>query len=277
MTRGRRSFLLLAWLVVVAALGFYVQQRLVISGDLRLFMPAPSTRAERLLLDEVGQGPASRLLLVGLTGAPPEALAETSVALAERLRADSKFQLVTNGETRTDGLTDELLPYRYLLSRTLDTNRLDGPFLARELQRRVRDLASPAADLLEPWLRRDPTLEVLNLVQAWQQPTEPERLYDVWFDGGGTTALLLVQTRGEGFNSESQQAAINALRKNFADSRKAAGEQLIVTGPGAFSALMKERTQSEAQLIGAIDTITILALLFFAYRSPRSVVLAVLP
>ena len=135
----------------------------------------------------------------------------------------------------------------------------------------------PAVSLLAPWLPRDPTLEVLHLLQAWQQPREPERAYDVWFDRGKSTALLLVQTAGQGFNADSQQAALATLRESYAATHPVAGERLVITGPGAFSALMKERTQHDAQVIGIIDTVTILLLLIFAYRSASSVLLALLP
>jgi predicted exporter len=276
-TSAARNLLLLAWIAVAVLLAVYVQEQLTIGSDLRLFMPAPSTPAQRLLLEEVGQGPVSRLLLVGLTEATPEALAESSIALAERLRSDPGIHFVFNGKADMDSLPEAMLPYRYLLSPTLDEAQFDAPFLARQLQARLRDLASPAANLLESWVTRDPTCELLNLIQAWEQPTEPEQLYDVWFNRRGDTALLLVQTAAAGFDPDSQQAAIQALRKHFADTRTGPAVQLAVTGPGAFSALIKERAQREAQLIGAVDTITILALLIFAYRSLRSVLLAALP
>ncbi len=272
-----RTVLLPGWLTLVVLLGLYVQQNLTISSDLRLFMPAPSTPAQRLLLEEVGQGPVSRLLLVGLSGAAPEVLAESSNALTERLQSEPAVRLVLNGKAEIGSLPEALLPYRYLLSPTLDTASFDAPFLARQLQARLRDLASPAASLLEPWVPRDPTFELLKLVEAWQQPTEPAQLHDVWFNGRGDTALLVVQTTAAGFDPDSQQLAIEALHQHFADTGASPDVRLLVTGPGAFSALMKDRTQREAQLIGTIDTVMMLALLIFAYRSPRSILLAALP
>ena len=88
MTRPARAALLIGWVGVIALLGYYVQQNLTISGDLRLFMPSPKTRTETLLLEEVGESPASRLLLVALEGSPPEVLAESSQRLAASLRDD---------------------------------------------------------------------------------------------------------------------------------------------------------------------------------------------
>ena len=57
------------------------------------------------------------------------------------------------------------LPYRYLLSPTLDRHALDAAYLGDQLQQRIADLASPAASLLKPLLPRDPTLETLALAE----------------------------------------------------------------------------------------------------------------
>ena len=52
---------------------------------------------------------------------------------------------------------------------------------------------------------------------------------------------------------------------------------MIVTGPGRFSALMKERTQQEAARLGTAATVGLLLLLIVAYRRWRVLVLAPLP
>ena len=57
----KRLALFLAWVAAIAALGWYVQRTLVVGADLRLFMPTPVTDAQRLLVDEIGEGPGSRL------------------------------------------------------------------------------------------------------------------------------------------------------------------------------------------------------------------------
>ena len=71
MKRSAAAFLvLLAWAAGLAALGLLVERRLDVGSDLRLFLPAPATPEQRLLLDAIGEGPASRLLVVTLEGAP---------------------------------------------------------------------------------------------------------------------------------------------------------------------------------------------------------------
>ena len=56
-----------------------------------------------------------------------------------------------------------------------------------------------------------------------------------------------------------------------------AGARITVTGAGAFSVMMQERTQREATLIGTVDSVAMILLLVIAYGSARSVALGVLP
>src|SRR5688572_6532144 len=183
--------LLAVWVVALVLLGWFVQRQLVIGADLRLFLPNPVTAEQRLLLDEIGEGPASRVLVVALAGADAPVLADVSRALVDTLQQSPSFRVITNGEVSLDAVPDELLPYRFLLSPTLDTQQLDEQYLHDELLARARDLASPAGAFLESWLPRDPTLELLKLLQRWQPMQEPHREFDVWFDRADQRALLL--------------------------------------------------------------------------------------
>ena len=275
--RAGAALLAGVWGALIALFAWIIHQRLVVSGDLRLFMPAPHTSVERLLLEEVSEGPAARLLLVALTGADAQALADTSQQLATELRADPAFRLVANGENRLDSVPEALLPYRYLLSPTLDSARLDERFLKSELTARERDLASPAATLLEPLIPRDPTLEIVKLLQAWQPSQEPQQLDDVWFDRRGVAALLVVETAAPAFDPEGQKRALAKLHAHFEHARSAAKVELTVTGPGAFSVLMQGRSEADARLAGILDTAGMIVLMLLAYRRVRYVVLGALP
>jgi predicted exporter len=157
MRPSARIALLLAWLLVLAALGLFVARTLKVGTDLRSFMPPPTTADQQLLMDQIGEGPGSRLLLVAIGGADAPRLATLSQGLTAALRADPHFSQVVNGAFDLDQLDPQWLPYRYLLSPTLDTHRLDAAYLRDQLEQRVQDLSSPAAGLLENWLPRDPT------------------------------------------------------------------------------------------------------------------------
>lgn len=265
------------WLGLIAALGVYVRMSLRVSGDLRLFLPAPRTRTERLILEEVSAGPASRLLMVALTGADASRLAESSRRLAAALRRDAAFRLIENGENLLATIPASLLPYRYLLSPTLDHARLDAAYLHRELIERQEDLASPAASLLEPWLPRDPTLETLKVLDSWRPPREPRLIDQVWFDASGTAALLVVETAAPAFDPSAQRVAIARLREHFEAARASPSVQLTVAGPGELSVLMQSRSEADASLASLLDSTGMIVLMLLAYRRLSHVVLGTLP
>ena len=278
LTARSRIALALLWLALLAFAGWAISQRLQLSGDLRKFMPAAETPAQKLLIDELGEGPGSRLLLMSIAGVDRATLAMQSQDLRLALSARPEFALVTNGgDASLDAIPERLRPYRYLLTDTFDRQPLDAAFLREQLDARVQDLGSPAAALIEPLLPSDPTLETLKLAESWQPANAPQRLHDVWFDRAGSKALLVAQTRAAGFDPTGQQLAVDAIQADFAKVSAGTGTALVLTGPGAFSVEIGGRTAAEAQLIGLVDTLGLILLLWVAYRSWKMPILGALP
>lgn len=277
MSTRARIALLAAWLALLAGLLVYIIGALQVSTDLRSFMPPARTPEQRLLLDEIGEGPGSRLLLLALEGDEPDTLAAISKALVPRVRADARFVRALNGEGDIGELAEELLPYRYLLSATLDTQRFDATTLRDELEQRVQDLGSPAAAWLKPLLASDPTLETLELAQSWAPPGEPERYADVWFTRDGTASLLLVETVAGGFDPAAQRAAQDALAGYFRDVAEGSEARLVLSGPGVFTVRINAMTSEEANRIGMFDSVGFITLLLLAYRRVGTVLAGALP
>ncbi|QNK03256.1 MMPL family transporter [Dyella telluris] len=268
--------LLVIWLAVLAALGLFVVRQLVVSTDLRSFMPAPTTPDQRLLMEQVGEGPGSRLLLLAITGKSDEQLADLSQQLSGALRKDARYTQVLNGSFDIAALDDAWLPYRYLLSPTLDHERLDAAYLRDQLEQRLDDLSSPAASLLKGVLPRDPTLEVLKLAERWSPPKSPDVVQGVWFSPQHE-ALLLVLTKAPGFDPDAQASAIDGIQRAFEALPDHAGASVAVSGPGYFSVVANEQTRGQAEWIGRISTIGFIVLLLLAYRSIGSLLFSALP
>ena len=118
MTRGKAAVIL--WLVMIAgSIAIIATTRF--SADMTAFLPRSPSPAEQILVEQMQNGVASRLILIGLEGAPAPALAELSKAFAQRLRGDSDFVLVNNGEDAGVGASLEadyqlVWQNRYLLS-----------------------------------------------------------------------------------------------------------------------------------------------------------------
>jgi len=276
MRRGARATLLMVWLLALAGLGWMVSQRLKISTDLRSFMPAPTTPDQRLLMEQVGDGPGSRLLLLSISGQSDTQLAALSQGLSAALKSDKRYSQILNGSFDLGALDASLLPYRYLLSPTLDAQPLDEAYLADQLQQRLDDLSSPAASLLKGLLPRDPTLEVLKLAELWAPAKSPEVREGVWFSPQNE-ALLLVQTVAAGFDPGAQQQAIDGIESAFHALPGSAGAKLELSGPGYFSVVVGAQTRHQADWIGRISTVGFIALLLLAYRSFSSLLLSALP
>lgn len=274
---GSRAVLLALWMLALVLLGYFAQRQLHVGTDLRLFLPNPSTPEERLLLEEIGEGAGSRVLVLALSGGEPEALADASRELAMQLQEHPAFRFVANGEISTDALPEGLLAYRYLLSDTLDQHAFDARYLREQLRARTRDLASPAGSFLEGWLPSDPTLEIINVLERWQPAQEPNRLFDVWFDKEGRRALLLAETRAAAFDPDRQRQAIDALRQAHREIDPDNLFTLTVSGAGQFSVLMEQRTRSEAQTLGTAASVAMIVLLLIAYRRLNAVFFSALP
>lgn len=276
MRRGSRATLLVVWVLLLAALGGFVARHLVVSTDLRSFMPAPTTPDQRLLMEQVGDGPASRLLLLAISGTSDERLATLSQQLSIELRKDTRYTQVLNGSFDIATLDESLLPYRYLLSPTLDHQRLDADFLRDQLEQRLDDLSSPAATLLKSLLPRDPTLEVLKLAERWSPSRSPDVVGGVWFSSQHE-ALLLVLTQAPGFDPDAQSQAIDGIHRAFDALPDRGDAKVIVSGPGYFSVVANAQTRGQAEWIGRISTVGFIVLLLLAYRSIGSLLLSALP
>ncbi len=276
MSRGAKIALYFAWLIAIAAIGVGVARHLKISSDLRSFMPPPQTADQKLLLDEIGEGPGSRLLLLAISGAPNDQLVQLSQGLKTALQNDPRFLRTANGNTDLNALASDLLPYRYLLSPTLDTHRLDAVYLREQLTQRLDDLSSPAASMLKPVLPRDPTLEILKLAQRWAPARQPQLRDGVWFSSQGE-ALLATETRAPGFDPGAQREAIAALQKHFASLPNSNRARLTISGPGYFSLEVSRRTKAEADRFGFITTAGFVILLLLAYRSAVPLLVTALP
>ena len=291
MSRAGKVSLFLGWLLLLALLAWGLASELKIRTDLRSFMPPPQSADQKLLMDEIGAGPGSRVLMLAITGAKPELLASLSRELSDALKEDAHFSEVANGDFSLADLDASLLPYRYLLSPTLDTQQLDAGYLHQQLSERMQDLASPAAVLLKPLLPRDPTLEVAKLAQQWSPPKTPPIYDGVWMgedcpqskdtdQGSGScpaSALLLVQTRAAGFDPGEQATGIDRLREIYASLPDAAQAHLLLSGPGYFSVEVSQRTRAEANWFGRVDSIGFVLLLLLAYRSIVALGLVALP
>src|ERR1700682_3819954 len=112
----RRAGVPALWLGCLALASVIVVRARYVT-DLSAFLPATPTPTQQLLVDQLRDGPTSRLILIAIEGGDAAARARASTATASRLRRDRQFASVNNGEPVTAERDREVLfQHRYLWS-----------------------------------------------------------------------------------------------------------------------------------------------------------------
>jgi len=268
------------WLGCVLACAIIVA-RSQYGADLAAFLPSSPSPTQRFLVDELREGAVSRLILIGIEGRPPDELGALSRALAARLEKNEHFSYVANGAQegwRADG--EFLLRNRYVLSPAVTAERFSAAGIRRALEQQLDLLSSPASMLTGNLLPRDPTGEMLQVIERFQGQGGPGKREGIWFSADGTRALLVVQTRAAGFDIDAQEQALAQIRAAFeaaAPEQHAAGARLLVTGPGVFAVESRAGIKRDAMRFSLLGTLLVSAILLFVYRSLRVLALTLVP
>ena len=236
MTRGvanpwRRSAL---WLAAAAVAVLIIITRLELSFDLSAFFPRQTTLAHDILVEQLRSGPGSRLLVIGISGAPATRLAAASDRLKTVLSDDETFVAVLNGEFVEDAArVPEPVASYYLLMRDIDFSRAA---LHDAVRARLQDLAFGGGPALLELVARDPFLVTLDILQHLA-PVDMSG--DMWFAEDGS-AVLMAETRAASIDINEQVVAVERVRQAFADLPDSQSLRLEMTGVGAFSVELQQ-------------------------------------
>jgi predicted exporter len=249
------------------------------SADMSAFLPRSPTPAQQLLVDQLTEGVLSRLLLVGIEGGTPAERADLSRALARRLEDGGLFISVRNGDAATLARDREILfSHRYLLSPAVSPERFSSAGLRAAVETSIDLLASPAGMMLKGLLSHDPTGEMIEMIGTLDTGGSPASQHGVWASRDGRRAILMLQTRAAGSDTDAQAAAIARIHADFAGLPKADPEaRLLLSGAAVFAVNSRAVIESEAVRLSAISTAAVICLLLLIYRSVTAVVLGLLP
>ncbi len=266
------------WLLAVAICAAVIWRSPPISRDLTYFLPRDPGVADRILIEQLRSGFPSRLMLVALGQADPQALAAASEQLAGKLRSDASFERVDNGHALWSEAEVRLITeYRYLLSPAIGPGHFARDALRRSLETRLVELTSTAGWVTKQRLPRDPTGETMRVLSRFEGRAQPPRHLGVWFSHDGARALLIAQTRAPGFDLDAQGTAVAAVRSAFAEVAHPASMTLQLSGPGPFSVEINRAITRDAERISTVTLLAVGLFLGWVYGSLRFIVLTLLP
>jgi len=261
-----------------------VAARATYTTDLSAFLPRSPSATQRLLVEQLRSGPAARLIMVAIEGGEPQTRATLSADLARRLRADPRFAAVNNGDAAgLDHDREFLFRNRYLLSATVTPQRFTVAGLHAAIEDAVATLGSPEGMLIRPLFASDPTGETLGVLEALAQGRAPPTSAGVWASPDGRRALLIVQTRAAGSDTDGQEEACGAVRRAFSEAREGLaaattrGVRMRMSGPPVFAVASRAAIRSEVVRLSSLGAGLIALLLLAAYRSLPALLLGMLP
>jgi predicted exporter len=271
------------WVLAVLAAGA-IAARTTYLTDISAFLPRAPSATQRLLIEQLRAGPAARLLIGAVDGGDAASRAQVSVALAARLRSDVAFASVNNGDAASLERDREFLfKNRYLLSEAVTPQHFSAAGLHEAISASLDDLASPEGAFLKPLFPRDPTGELLAILDSLGGAERaPHTSSGVWSTPDGGEALLLLQTRAEGSDTDAQQTAVAHLKRAFAEARSqlpggGAGLTLRLSGPPVFAISARALMKHEVLRLSLISSALIALLLLLVYRSATALVLGLVP
>ncbi|HEY2808188.1 MAG TPA: MMPL family transporter [Steroidobacteraceae bacterium] len=272
----------LVWLLL-AILAAVIATRTHYTTDLSAFLPRSPTATQQLLVEQLREGPAARLIIAAIEGGSPAARAQVSMKMSQALRRQSGFAMVQNGDAA--GLEHDrrfLFAHRYVLSDAVTAQRFSAAGLHEAIAASIDSLASPEGPLVKPLFPRDPTGELLNILDVAGSARAPHSAEGIWSSADGSRALLVLQTRAAGSDTDAQQRACNAVRGAFTRAlqelpQDQPGVRLLLSGSPVFAVEARDLIKGEALKLSAISALLIAVLLLSVYRSVPALVLGMVP
>jgi predicted exporter len=289
----RDRFLWLLWALSVALCGWQVSRSSVVT-DVSSFLPGPANPTQQLMLGQLRDGLSTRILLVGLRLEPgaqqgrptPEQtrhLVDASQALRERLAAEPAFAWVSNGNM--DALEPErerLFAARYLLANGTTQQQFSQEGLNRAFAQLEATLASARGAMVRPIATADPTLAALELLEKASRQVVPQGETGVWLTDDGRVALLLMETRARGHEIDRLRETLQLARGHAAQVLQSwpggSGTPVVdLAGAAYFNVMAHDAIGTDAHQLALLALLLVAVLLLWALRSPRFLILAIVP
>ncbi|MFO7583012.1 MMPL family transporter [Guyparkeria sp.] len=280
MRQSTRSWLVIGlWLgVVLLAVGSISQTRF--TSDMSAFLPASPSEEQHLLVEQLQEGGISRTFLLGISGGTAEQRAEASRRLQARLADEPAFTAVQNGgPAAVDASRAYLFDHRYLLSPDVDAERFTAEGLGEAIERSIHQLNSPLGDIARELFPRDPTGELMALLDDQSADQGPSRCCGVWMSGDRSQALLVARAAAPGSDTDGLADARERIHAGFAAVREGVAPdlQLTVAGSPAFAIEARDTIRAEVQWFTTLSVLLVASVLLLAYRSVPVLLAGLLP
>ena len=248
-------------------------------ADLSAFMPKAPTARQQMLVDQLRDGAIARLVLVGIEGGDAAERARLSRGLATSLSKSPTFSGVQNGDPQMLAADQRyFFDNRYLLSPAVTAERFTAPGLHAAIGATLEDISGDAGLLIKKILLRDPSGELLQLLDQFIGGSQPGSGDGVWTSRDGRRAVMVLQIRESGLDTDAQERALDEIRRDFADlPDRSADTKLVMSGTSVMSVDSRDTIRSEVERLAMVGLLLVLCMQLLIYRSPSLLLLGLVP
>lgn len=268
---------LVVWLSALLLCSWWAFSHIEVRTDMSLFLPEGTAPDQKLLLNEINQGEANRLLMMAIKQGDSAGRADISQQFAAQLRKSPFFERVENGTPSSIEIDPVLFKYRYLISTDDSADQFSPERLNTALVQRLEELKSPFPTPFKDLLSADPMGTYQSMLGNWLAEHDINREQGVWHSKDGEMALLLAQTKAGGLDLDQQQLVLSFISTEFARVSNGQAYELIVSGPATFGVESRNIIHNESQSLSIVASLLIGFLLFNAYRFLPYLLIAALP
>lgn len=269
---------IITWLGILIVLALIMIFRMRVETDISFFLPRSSSPQEQFLINQLRQGPGSKLLIISLQGGNSKALAQVSNSLTQKLKNDRAFVKVINSE---DAITPQMEKFlfsnRYLLSPALHPDKFSPESLHKILSDTLGRMALLQGFMEKRYFDRDPTGEFLSTLRSWTGKPMLNKKHGVWFSLDGKHAFLVAEIFAEGFNLNHFENAVHRVDDSFNVLKSDRSMTLNMAGPPAFAVASRQSIRRDATELSIIATCLVVGIIFMFYRSTLLVLLCSIP
>ncbi|NOQ80776.1 MAG: MMPL family transporter, partial [Gammaproteobacteria bacterium] len=288
--KGNQRLIFTICFILFSSMVMYLINTLNIRSDISFFLPENTTEIDSIMHHQLTQGEAGKMILIALqaknNSLSTKQLAHINKQLTKSLLQNNDFLMVQNGQLDQSQLIIEpYYQYRYLLNSLADSphsESLSDPFSAQNLSNSFAQILQRLQLLISPMEHKlfseDPQMLWFSLLKQWQTQ-HLEKHHGVWFDPTIKKTLLFVKTRAQGFELEQQQKNVHFLHKKIHEQTSDSEQtiDIILSGAPIFALASKKAISQQTKLISTLASLTLMAFLYWFFRSVKIVLLIALP
>ncbi|MEM7169030.1 MAG: MMPL family transporter [Pseudomonadota bacterium] len=243
--------------------------------DLSFVFPENASSDTALLMNRLQEGPSAGVIIIGISGAALDEIAELSNRLATHLIESGQFDFVSNGSVTSprEGL-GRLFSKRYLLNPAVTPSEFESGLLADSLSQNLLDLTTASGSARKDLLAADPTNRTEKILRYW---SGARNWGGLWLSADGKTALLTARSAQQAMDLDHQAATIELIERTFLEAKGTSAATLEMTGPSVFAARTSEVIRGDIQNLTIASSIVVALLILLAFRSIKLVFAMVLP